>query len=322
MIDPKDDVISKGILETCKILTSQHFNFLENRVKAEKRIKELTGKGFAEELKDLEGLITSFDMFESCLMSTVDRELKKIPIWHYFLNKVPDLDKINALALVVGIEDVSRFETPTKLWAYCGLHTYMIDVKSQMRWFETKQYAIDFIESMLRSKRLRQEMDAETYRDEVNQRLKLCVWGSGYLTKKIAAKDGTGKLENWNKFLKKICIKISECFDQGKDNGFYHQQVRINELKELRKMAAVEDDNFESIWLADPLLRMNLERQLPPGVLAKANSRAQRETIRLFLSHVFQYWRQMKGMPVKKPRAGNGGEIVSFPGIPLEFTVF
>jgi len=321
MNNQKDPFISKGVLETCKILMTQHFNFLENRLKAERRIEELANKGLDEDLRNLESLITSFDMFENCIRSITDRQLQKFPIWKYFLEKVPDLDKTTALALIVGIEDISRFETPTKLWAYCGMHTYVIDVNSQKRWFESQVHAMDFAKSIIRNRKPGQETDSHAYQDEMDELLNLCVWGSGYVTKKIAAKDGIGKLENWNKFLKKICLKISEGFDQGKDNGFYHQQLRSNELKELRKMSAVNDHNFESIWLADPQMRSNLERQLPKGILAKANSRARRETVRLFLTHLFQYWRQMRRLPSKKPRIPKNGGIIAFPGIPLEFTL-
>jgi len=238
------------------------------------------------------------------------------------LGKVSGLDPTTALALIVGIEDISRFETPSKVWAYCGMHTYMIDVKSQRRWFETQEIAIRFVRSILRHKRGRSENHVKSYEEEQNELLNLCVWGSGYITKTIAARDGVGKLENWNKFLKKICKRIGENFDNDPANGFYHQQLRLKEINELQKMSVVDGHHFEQVWLSDPRLRLNLDRQLPKGTLAKANSRAQRDTVRLFLSHFFQYWRQVRGLPNKKPQSSRGGEIIAFPGIPLEFSVF
>jgi hypothetical protein len=52
----------------------------------------------------------------------------------------------------------------------------------------------------------------------------------------------------------------------------------------------------------------------------KHNSRAKRETDKIFLSHIFQYWRQMNGLPVKRPRFNEDSEILSYPKEPYNPT--
>lgn len=306
--------ISKPFIESCKILMTQHFNFVVGRSTTERRIEELKSNG--HDVKNLHSLINCFEMFDEATRKTADGMLEKFPIWEYFLKHVTDLDKLTTLALIAGIVDISRFETSVKLWAYCGMHTYKVEMKTQKRWFETKQQAINFVESILTNKC----SIGKKYEDEVDELLSLCVWGGGYFTKKVAAQDDMGKLENWNRFLKNICLKISDNFDKGSENGFYHKILRSRELKEIHKMTDLIDDNFESIWLADPHMRSNLKRQLPGGILAKANSRAKRETVKIFLSHLFHYWCQMNGLPVRRPHFNEDSEVLSYPGVTLEYT--
>jgi len=97
MNDSNKHTISEGVLETSKILMTQHFNFLENRIKVERRIKEMSDKGFVEEIRDLESLITSYNMFETGIHRNTNRLLQKMPIWNYFLGKVSGLDPTTAV---------------------------------------------------------------------------------------------------------------------------------------------------------------------------------------------------------------------------------
>lgn len=297
-------MIDKNIVGKAKVLTTQFYDMVTTRRKTEYSIKKLPISG-SEKSRLLKEYRTIYASLEADLRVGTDQYLNALPIWKYFLSKVSDLDDMAALALIIGIEDITRFASAAKLWAYCGMNTYMVDKESGKKWFKTKQMAINFVEKILRNKKSQYKT--------VDELLNLCVWGSGYDTKKTAMKDGT-ELGNWNAFLKKVCEGISKDFDQGKGNGFYHQQIEINGLEKLRRISGFEDHNFEKNNLTD--------LQLPAGLLAQINSQARRTTIHLFLTHLLQYWRQMEGLPIKKPVIKNGGKIITFPGMPLEFTIF
>ena len=317
MVDHKDHYLSESIVDMCKILTTQYMKFYENRVEAERRMKELQRKGHIEEYNQLEGLRNDYAIFAAGFKHNAVEHLKPMPIWKYFLSQVTDLDEISALALIIGIQDISRFEVPSQLWAYCGMHTYMIDIKTQKRWFETKSIAVGFVDGFIKHKDQMHPSQLEKYREDL---LTQCVWGEGCVPKKVAAKDGDGKLENWNKFLKKICFRISEDFDRGSEDGFYHQFQKKIEIREIKKMSSGDNQNIVNAILADPGMYKELSEKLPTGLVSKANSRARRETVRLFLTHLLQYWRQLRVLPVKKPRLAEGAKMVEFPGIALEFT--
>lgn len=320
MINQEDHIISKGVMDACKILTTQNIKFRENRIEAERRMKELQKNGFHEEYGNLESLRNDYAIFESGFRSNASEHLRLMPIWKYFLSKVTDLDPISALALIIGIEDISRFEYPSKLWGYCGMQPYMIDVNSRKRWFQNKELAIDFVSSMCRKNHSHAETGFKARENEIDQLLESCVYGDGYSPKKVIANEGDNILENCNKFLKNICSIISEDFDGGTGNGFYHQQLRQAEIIEIHKLSKGNHQNITDKLLTEPNAHKELIRHLPKNLVIKANSRARREITRLFLGHLVQYWRQLRDLPNKKPQLRKGCEVIEFPGMSLVFT--
>lgn len=290
-----EDINSRRRLEMSKILTLSHISLEKQHVEYNRKIEQPTSLLSEENLQILRRLDTSLLNQQLEINEIAIPSLQKISIWKKFLCRVSDIPAIYLLSLIANIGDISHFNTATKLWAYCGMHNYKVEVNLGRRWFSTMQRATDYVTSVIRINGDFNDMeDTAAFQKEIEDRLKLCVWGSEYHCEKISAKKNPIKLVNWNTFLRDLCWYIGQSITKG--NGFYHS-LHIEMVSE--KISYLRNVNEADIRIAE--------------------LQSARHITKLFLIHVVQYWRQLEGLTTKAPLEGRKG-CIEFPGMPIIYS--
>jgi len=145
-------------------------------------------------------------------------EVKNEELWKQYLSKINGIGPILAAGLIGYIEDIERFETVSKLWAYAGLHV---------------------------------------------------VGGK-------APRRRRGQKINWNPKLRVLCWKIGESFVKMRGGGGY------------RDLYEKHREQYET--------REDLKKE-PKG---RRYAMAKRKTVKLFLSHLWEVWRRLEGLPIRR----------------------
>ncbi len=204
---------------------------------------------------------------ERQIIKDAQKHLPGMPIWDTWLSKIPGIGPNLAVQLVAHIQPVSDFANVAKLWAYFGYH--VIDG--------------------------------------------------------VAARRQAGKKAAWNHAAKVVCWQAGECFmKQSKSKAAIeelHQAGEIDEATRDTRLARVgpyrefydlyhasdRNKHPEKITVQDAKTgKAKLDRFDKP--LTKYSdghmmARAQRYTVKMFLSHLWQVWRELEGLPVPGPYA-------------------
>jgi len=290
-----DNVDQKRKLEMSKILTYNHIVFEDQRHENERSFELLASCSTEQDHEHMKELQSYLDDAQKKIKVIAEKMLGDSPIWHFFLCHVTDVPPIYSFALIVNIADISRFNSASKLWAYCGMHNYKVDVASGKRWFRTRQSAVDFVTSVIRINGEFKDVEATpAFHKEIEERLELCVWGSGYNCEKIAAKSSPKKLVNWNMFFRSLCWRVGESIRKG--HGFYHGRYLEMVAEKVCQLHNVNETDVRIVEL-----------------------QSARHITKLFLIHTVQYWRQMEGLTTKAPLDGRE-KCIEFPGLPIDYS--
>jgi len=117
-------------------------------------------------------------------------------------------------------------------------------------------------------------------------------------------KWGKGEKRPHNAALKTLCWKIGESFVKvkGKETDFYGKiYAARRELEGARNDACAFAEQAKAIVVARPThaqAKTYKEGKLPDGHL---HMRAKRYAVKLFLSHLWEKWRKVEGLPVPLP---------------------
>lgn len=124
-----------------------------------------------------------------------------------------------------------------------------------------------------------------------------------------SAKWEKGQKRPWNASLKVICWKAGESFVKvsGKETAMYGKlyaerkqlETEKNEAGIYKEQAKQKLEKF-SIGKSTEAYKAYSQGKLPP---AHIHARAKRYAVKMFLSHLFEVWRELEGLPVPNPFA-------------------
>jgi len=232
---------------------------------------------------------------EKNILKDIGQEVRLHPIWTGWLQYVWGIADTLTGAMIADIEDISKFETVSRLWAYGGQHPICIvkNGNTQFRWFSTQDEADEFINSAVaREKETAEFWAAElkkpcTY-DAVKKHeeyLKKCVWGPHHNWFHVASMRMVGLPDNVNHNLKVTFWKCGQQFLKGNP-----EKSKYRALYDECKTFYVERDTDQ----ISPMTRKKFTK-------GQINNRALRKTVKIFISHLWVQWRKFEGLPVSKP---------------------
>jgi len=270
-------------LEAAKLLVGTYYSLQKERIQTGNRISalvrdDIVPESDAEYLHDF--MADKLMSAEEEIRSEMARWVRERPIWNYFLEDVKGVGPVIAAGIIASIgsesekygKSIERFDTISSLWAYAGLHTYEVDAKSGKRWFTSEYAAREFIKPFAQQyvDRSDKKTDVEA---EITRLLKGYCWGDDITVERVAAKRKAGQIANWNSFLKTLCWKIGESFVRC--GGRYR-------------------DIFDDAKHADTIKHPDYSK-------GHIHARAKRKATKIFLSHLWEKWREMEGLPVREP---------------------
>lgn len=279
-----------------ELLTYNHIVLKNQRIENKKIMNRMSPYWSANDFNSLKELECFLKNTQLKIRDISEQSLRDVPLWDYFLSRVADVPAVYSWALTANVGQIDEFNNASELWSYCGMHNYKVDIESGKRWFKTKQMAIDFVTSVIKIKWDFKNLKAiSSFHKELEERLKLCVWGPKYNCETIAAKTHPQKLVNWKVFLRTLCWEIGESIKEG--HGFYHGLYI--------QMVSEKVDDFRGKAHNDSDIRI-------------AENDSARRVTKLFLIHVVQYWRQLEGLAIKAPSDARK-RCIEFPGIPIVY---
>lgn len=131
--------------------------------------------------------------------------------------------------------------------------------------------------------------------DTVSKLWKFC--GMGINADGSIQKFRKGEKANWNPFLKKTCWKIGESFVKIADRGYYGQMLHTYKSREIGKC---EKNEIMVMPQAD-IDKLPKEQRANYMSAGHVHNRAKRKAVKLFLSHLWQVWRECEGLPTNQP---------------------
>jgi hypothetical protein len=201
----------------------------------------------------------------------VRRKMAPYPIFKQWIKKdVKGVAEVLTGGIVAGIDDIGRFETVSKLWKFCGVG--------------------------------------------LNE--------DGTIQKRVK-----GQKINFNPFLKTLCWKIGEQFVKISTRGYYGELLLMFKERELQKaeragkkvipweaIVEIAEERAKKNGVkmsgrkqAEWMKEVDVSEYMSAG---HVHARAKRAAVKIFLSHLFQVWREIEGLPVTKPYEIVRGEIL------------
>lgn len=107
-----------------RVLVEVYYDVQAVRLGAQNRIRAAGRNGLGEDAEQvlLDWLDERMERQESELKAMVLKEIRGEPLWKDWLKGVKGIGPCIAGGMIAWLGDCSRFDTVSKLWAYCGLH--------------------------------------------------------------------------------------------------------------------------------------------------------------------------------------------------------
>ncbi len=110
--------------EAVRALVEVYYDVQKTRIAAEHRIRKAGEHGLSEASVEvlMDWVNERMGKQETELKAMVLKRIKEEPLWKQWLEGVKGVGPCIAGGLMAWIGDCSRFDTVSKLWAYCGMH--------------------------------------------------------------------------------------------------------------------------------------------------------------------------------------------------------
>ena len=238
--------------DVTKLLVRALYDVQKMRIALKLRIDglEREGKMTAAESERMFGLpFCRFQEAEMDMERSVWQQVKNEPIVKGWLIKVKGIGPRLSGLLVANIGDIGRFDTVSKLWAYCGLHV---------------------------------DKDG------------------------LAVKRVKGIKSNWNTELKITAWKIANSFVRvagGSPYRVLYEQYKARILgREIRAGNIIwqtVNDKLIVAHVPEGVEEPEKPPKLPQWTLGRIDNMSKRYIAKRMLSHLWQVWREMKGLPTR-----------------------
>jgi len=231
--------------------------------------------------KEAEHLHVLTDSEMQRIEDSIKREItllvKETAVFLWF-QQVKGIGPVLSAGLVSGIQSVSseerNFGTVSKLWKYCGMATEQVCKECKKPIPENKEAYIEYaIKRFKEFKKKPTKKEVEAKRKTIETHL--CKCNTPTLIT-VAQRKRTGLPLSYSPFMKVLCWKVGEQFNKLINNK----------------------DAYYAQWL----MRFKAEEKKKNPKMTKGHihNRAKRKAVKLFLSHLWDVWRQIEGAPHEK----------------------
>lgn len=280
-----------------RVLVETFYDVQKTRIEEGNRIQDLVRRGVlpepvAEELHN--NTEKKLEAIEKSIVEDLKKLIKYHVVWDHWLQNVNGIGTVLAAGLI-AYADARKFDSVSKLWAYAGLHLIRRCSECGKRTFaspsETDAWEKKMVERLKQAnerKTKKEKATDEQLLEKVHTSVCHCEESKPAM---VIAKRKRGELSDWNPKLKTHCWKMGESFV--KVHGVYHDQY-----------AKFKDEE---------------QRKAPEGMAqAQIHARAKRKTVKLFLAHYWQTYRELCGLPTRSPYAmEHGGHQDYIPPSPI-----
>lgn len=224
-----------------------------------------------------------FRVCEKILSKQMARSVKQIPIYQEYLQYVKGIGPTLTTKLVAYIQDIERFPKVSMLWKYFGLApvTYCTNCKTLKRYFPSEYEKLRWIDSTYQKQVnmiYPDDENLESKKDNILRKIENSVCNCNNPAPKVMAEKRVSGIASvdYNPRCKDLMYVISDQFvKQGK---LY---------KELYKQYKAEETALNK----DVLTKMHI------------HNRTKRKVSKVFLSHLWEKWRELEGLPIRQPYA-------------------
>ena len=268
-----------------RLLIDSYNSVQKVRIETSNRRKALIKEGVPEHKVDMLHEIVDEKVLdiEKDIEKHIRAFMKKMPIYNDWLKDVKGIAELLAGGLLAGISDIERFPTVSKLWKYCGMGMETRCRGCNKRLFESNSLKKGWINKRLVNiKRAfekqaefgdqKKEFDEKEALERIHKAICSCDKPTPY---NDIQKLRRGDFIDYNPFLKKMCWKLGESFVKTK--GGYRKLYEDFRAKE--------------------------DRDHPDFSDGRRYARAKRRTVKMFLAHLWEKWRELEGLPVRVPYA-------------------
>lgn len=240
------------------------------------------------------GTVKEIDKLEKQILDNVyvnnviiQEEIKPIYLW---LTANKGIAHTRACGIIAYMYPISRFDTISKLWAYSGYGVIDICTNCNKRVipYHKRHEWITKTANRLDEQNQKKKNAPKTTPDKLKAQAESYLCSCDKQTvKSVGQRKIAGQLLDYNPVLKK---QVYLCVDQFVKGGSLYKEF-YKETKEN--------------YLNRPDLKEEMESR--KGGISKGTARidamARRKVGKLFLSHIWQVWRELEGLPVTKPYA-------------------
>jgi hypothetical protein len=269
-----------------RILVESYYDVQKVRIEEGNRIKDLIRRGVlpepvAEELHS--NTEKKLEAVERGFVEDLKKLVKFHVVWDRWLKDVNGIGTVLAAGLI-AYADARKFDSVSKLWAYAGLHLISRCSECGKRTFATPRDTDAWMNKMVA--RLKMADDRKLKKEKATDeqllekvKASVCHCEEAAPTM-VIAKRKKGELSDWNPKLKTHMWKVGESFVKVK--GSYHDLY-----------AKFKDEE---------------QKKAPEGMAqAQIHARAKRKTVKIFLAHYWQTYRELTGLPTRSPYAMEHG---------------
>jgi hypothetical protein len=287
---------SKGIASE-EDLTTDDLKAIARAERArKKKEKDYASKdGFENTSKRM---LIGYSSIENDIMKEMTSELNRYPISRWLLAH-RGIGTVFAAGLIAYIGDIEKFGTVSKLWQYAGMGVVEICQDCGKRvvrvdrgaWIQHTAERLEWANSKVIDQGKRKspeelEAQAKSY---------LCSCGSCN-TKVMGQRRIQGQLADFNPDFKKLCYLIGDQFIKQRESPYrkLYDQYRLEYETRPDLIAEMQGKKGKGA------VKVKGEMVEVKGT-AHINAMARRKAVKIFLSHLWEEWRTIQGLPTPAP---------------------
>lgn len=243
-------------------------------------------------------MLMGYSSIENDIMKEMESELNRYPISQWLIAH-RGIGTIFTAGLIAYIGDIGRFGTVSKLWQYAGMGVMEICQDCGKRviradrgaWIQHTADRLDWANSKVidqTKRKSREELEAQATGY-------LCRCGSSN-TKVMGQRRIPGQLADFNPDFKKLCYLIGDQFIKQRESPYrkLYDQYRLEYETRPDLIAEMSGKKGKGT------VRVRGEMVEVKGT-AHINAMARRKAVKVFLSHLWEEWRTIEGLPTPAP---------------------
>lgn len=234
-------------------------------------------------------MIKEYTRIEKKIALLISNQIKDYPI-HNWLISQKGIGPMLAGGLIGYIGDISKFDKVTSLWAYAGMGVIEIcdtckkrhiHAGSKGAWIQHTADRLKEQNDKVKDKS-KKKKDADFIKEAES---KLCHCENPCI-KRTSQRRIRGQLLDYNPDFKQLCFLIGDQFIKQRESPY----------RKLYDQFRLEYENRPDLMK---------ERDARKGGQSKGtrhiNDMARRKTVKIFLSHLWEEWRKLEGLPTPEP---------------------